>query len=227
VSDPAGAGRRFFAKNLGAVAAERDAMRRLLFLLGCLVPGLAGATCPTRSDLGQGIVLVQNGEPFRRADFQMTAQGLKEVRQQNEGGRVQNTVAYYAHGLASSLEQSGGRSFRTLYHGDVRDLERLDELIEVTLTGEVLDSEGGGREQIALRVTWQGEDSYALAACRYDVWRVRYEYITPGGRAARFDLDYAPRLGLVLAGREIGGADNGEAQVFAYTWIGTDADVQR
>ncbi|MDQ2088304.1 hypothetical protein [Marimonas arenosa] len=203
---------------------SRPVMRRFLVLLPLLMPATASASCPSAADLDRGVVLVQNGTAFRRADFERTAQGLMEVRHEHRDGRSRNSVAWYAHGLASRSERVGDRGLRTVYRGDVSALDRLDELGEVTLTGEVLDS-SGGREQIALRVAFLGRQSYTLAECRYDSWHLRYERITPGGKAERFELDYAPALGLVLAAREIGA--DGAVPVFAYTWIGTKSDVER
>ena len=55
-------------------------MRRACALIPLLLAGPAMAACPDRLDLMQGIVLVQNGEHFRRADVEDTARGLMEVR---------------------------------------------------------------------------------------------------------------------------------------------------
>ena len=200
-------------------------MRRLALLtLHVLLPDIAVAACPTAADLVQGIVLVQNAPQFRRADFEDTPRGVMEVRHERGPEGSSNTIAWYAHGLASSSEQVGGREFRTLWRGDLDALDRLDTLGEVTLTAEVLDSDGGRRD-LAMRALFEGAGEYALAECRYPVWQVRYEVFLTSGEISAFRLDYAPGLGVVLAAREVG--PEGEVPVFAYGWIGTSDDVRR
>ena len=201
-------------------------MRRACALIPLLLAGPAMAACPDRLDLMQGIVLVQNGEHFRRADVEDTARGLMEVRLERPGtGEARSSITFYEHGLAASSEQTGSRIFRTAYRGDVGALDRLDELGEVSLSGEVTDS-AGERRALALIAAYLGAGEYAMAECRYATWQVRYAVASPGGEPAVFHMDFAPELGVVLAARQVDEAGR-EEPLFAYTWIGTRADVQR
>ena len=200
-------------------------MRRLLALL-CLLPvTVAEAACPARSDLADGIVLVQNWPTFRRADFEKSPRGVMETRQDEAGDSPRNSVIWYAHGLAPHLEQARGYERSVSYHGEVRELDQLETLGEVALTATEVETPGRRRE-ITIRVTYLDTQAYALGECHYDSWLLRLETTTAGGEPVVKTLNYIPALGLVAAA-SAKTPDGKDILDYRYTWIGTKADVRR
>ena len=199
-------------------------MLKLVALLGTILPAAAGAGCPVLDDLRAGVTLVQNAPFFRRADFQITAQGLREIVQDDSNMRPRNTVAFHGHGLALLRRDAGGVSESIRYDGALGDLDRLEALGEVVLTGEA--SDGGPPRPVAIRLTHRGNQRVDLAECGYDVWRIRREETMPGGETMEREQFFAPDLGLVLAEWLV--APDGKALLsYAYGWAGTADDVRR
>jgi hypothetical protein len=197
---------------------------RLIALLTCLAsPALA--TCPTAADLPAGVILVQNEPTFIRADFDLTARGLREVRltrTPGAGNRVEARVA--DHVLTPALiDRVEGRSILT-YDADVAALDELDRAGEARLSALITSETEGDRRRDLLFI-YRGAGEAEILNCTYDTWTVR-ELRASDSEITTFEHSYAPALRLVLASREVLG-DGAERVLFDYTWIGTAADVAR
>ncbi len=94
------------------------------------------------------------------------------------------------------------------------------------LAGSPAAAECPIRRDLALTAVYLGAGEYNIGECRYNTWNLRYALAQPGSEPSVYRLDFAPESGLVLAVYR--GADNSdEDPLFAYTWIGTKADVER
>jgi len=191
---------------------------RLIGLSGLIAVGAAGAeaSCPTRADLSEGVVLVQNTPAFLRSDFDVVDGGIRETRVDRLGGTLQARTRLLAHGL---LDISG-----IDYDDDPGALDALPETGHVILTGEL---RGADRQvPVAFDATYLGDGTQALAECRYDTWQIRVQEVYEGRAGPAFVVDFAPALGLVLAVAELDDA-GATMPLYAYQWAGTAADVER
>ncbi len=185
-------------------------------------PGLAG--CPTGQDMTQGIVLAQNEPFFMRGDFKTTSEGFVERRIIDFDGQVQESMALYRHGLVMTGEQSPAGHVEITYVDDIRPVDTLPEAGKLALSGIAKGPKG--EAFVELELEFVGHGSVALAECEFDTWTVNSSLLDRDGIGARFRLEYAPELDLVLAAWQIG-ADGAVTAAYAYQWAGTAADVAR
>lgn len=176
----------------------------------------AQASCPTRADLSEGVVLVQNTPAFVRSDFDIVDGGIRETRVDRLDGSLQARTRLLAHGL---LDISG-----VDYDDDPGALDALPETGRVILTGALRDA--ARPVPVAFAATYLGDGTQALAECRYDTWQVRVQELYEGRAGPAFVVDFAPALGLVLAVAELDAA-GATRPLYAYQWAGTAADVER
>lgn len=185
-------------------------------ILAALMPVSALASCPTRADLAEGVVLVQNTPAFLRSDFQIGFGGIVEDRVDRIEGPWRRDTRIWTHGLLDST--------RVDYDGRVSALDNLPDAGHVLLTGELRDTRR--RMPVAFDATYLGPGSRALAECNYETWRVRIQEVFVSRAGPAFEVDYAPELGLVLAVALLD--DTGTpVPLYAYQWAGTAADVAR
>lgn len=198
----------------------RPFLMRLILALSLGVASPALAACPTPADLGQGVVLVQNEPVFRRSDVELNAAGFQEVAIIGDGANNKRVeLRTYAHALTPVMEQDASGTWLHHYDPAPDGLERLDEIrearFEVTSTGDL------GKQVVSqLLITFDEAGTSVVQGCFYDTWRVTVMRAEPGGEVTERKVTYAPDMGLILA------QDAREAS-FAYTWIGTGADVAR
>ena len=210
---------------MSQVDMSRRAPLSLLAVLPLLAASPGLAACPALADLRLGVTLVQNAPHFRRADFQITKPGLMETREDRSGFGPRLSVILHGHGLAPFSQVIGGVELLWRYDGELEQLDRLDSLGEVVLTGRE-EAPDGTSQPLALRFEWLGADNEQLAECNYAVWRIARTRLGDGGEADRAELTYAPALGLVLSEWQIT-PDGKRLLRYAYGWAGTEADVRR
>lgn len=193
---------------------------RLFFALACLASP-AMADCPTRADLRAGVTLVQNGDHFIRSDFEWTGDGLREVRIERKDGKPRQRVFVFAHGLLP-LGVSEGRAITRLIYDTAP--ERLDALSTEgsTVTRGTRIGDNGAPQPVQVAHVHDGVSEMAILGCRYETWKVRETRVIDGVIQGERLLTYAPELGVVVAQEPGQGRDG-----YAYTWIGTAADVAR
>ncbi|MBV7409101.1 hypothetical protein [Maritimibacter sp. DP1N21-5] len=201
-------------------------MRATGFLF-CLVPALglspAWATCPTAADLGTGgITLVQNDPTFRRSDYEVAAEGLTEVRLYEQEGRTLQRVVTYAHGLAPTTETRPEGLVQISYAGDVAALDRIDREGAVVLDAKWL---GPVRRLADLQIAYRFAEAreMVIQTCAYRVFDIEEVWVLDGDDIVRRTVAFAPDLGLILSAHDK--EETGED--FAYSWIGTAADIAR
>lgn len=185
-------------------------------------PGLGG--CPTAEDMADGIVLAQNEPFFMRGDFKATPEGFVENRVIDFGGQVQESMALYRHGLVMTGEHSPAGHVEITYVDDLRPVDTLPEQGKVAISG--IAKGPLGEAYVELELEFLGHNNVTLAECTFDTWTVQSTLLDRDGAGARFRLEYAPELDLVLAADQIG-PDGAVTPVYAYQWAGTAADVAR
>ncbi|MAM62688.1 hypothetical protein [Maritimibacter sp. UBA3975] len=197
-----------------------------LALLACLVASPALATCPTRADLTEGVILVQNEPSFLRSDIEIRGAGLFEVRLMRDADENASAMTLaYAHALAPEAINDAGALRLRAYDPAVTTLDRLDEAGDLTF--DLIERDEAGEETSArLLFNHLGTRTREILDCSYEVWTVREMTARPGGEITTRELEYAPDLGVLLAAHEIDAAGQRRA-IYEYTWIGTAADVAR
>lgn len=191
-----------------------------------LLPQLAHAACPTRADLTDGIVLVQNAPFFARADIEaIPGGGLRLDRVERTGATPALSSIRLAHAFAPlEITTDNGRTIYA-YDGDPDLFDHIDLLGQHSLAAIVTDA-GGTTTPLTIDAQYEGAAQIALAECRYDTWRVRITRASDTGPAEALRLHYAPSLGIVLAATALD--PTGESTPdFTYQWIGTASDVAR
>jgi len=186
------------------------------------LPGLAG--CPTGKDITEGIVLAQNEPFFMRGDFKSTPEGFVEMRVIEMDGQAQESMALYQHGLVMTGEHSPAGHVEITYVDDIRPLDRLPEEGKVAISGIAKGPLGDA--YVELELEFVGIGKVALAECEFDTWTVNSSLLDRDGAGARFQVEYAPELNLVLAAGQIG-PDGTVTPAYAYQWAGTAADMVR
>ncbi|MEC7762262.1 MAG: hypothetical protein VX874_10175 [Pseudomonadota bacterium] len=182
------------------------------------------ATCPSRADLREGIVLVQNEPYFIRADIELRPDGFHEVQLIRTADDARTVIALSYENALAPMSRTEGRETRlTAYDTDTRILETLPTEGDVTLSA----TDTAGAETTTRRMLFNhiGTDTRMILNCTYDVWTVRVMEAGADGTIDTRELVYAPDLGAVLAAHSIG--PEGTETQFNYTWIGTSADVAR
>jgi len=180
------------------------------------MPAAAQASCPTRADLADGVVLVQNTPAFLRSDFALGFGRIVEERVDRIEGPWRRDTRIWAHGL---LDATG-----VDYRGGISALDALPDTGHVLLTGERRGAQAGA--PVAFDATYLGQGSRALAECRYETWRVRVQEVFESRAGPAFEVDYAPALGLVLAVTLL--EDSGASvPLYAYQWAGNADYVAR
>lgn len=190
---------------------------RSAFLLAALtqLPVTAQASCPTRADLREGITLVQNGDHFIRSDFELTAQGLREVRIERDESGERQRVIIFGHGLVP-LGFSEGRDITRIIPGE--DPARLDGLPaagSMVTNGKLVEPDGTPRAFQLVHV-FAATNDVSILGCDYDTWEITETFVIDGQIEGERQVVYTPDLGVILA-----------TQDYAYSWIGTAADVAR
>jgi hypothetical protein len=199
-------------------------MRPALTLALVLSAGPALATCPTRADLREGIVLVQNEPTFIRADIELRPDGFHEVRLIRDAEDNRSVVALtYTHALAPATWTEGNKTRLISYDADPVILNTLSTEGDVSLTA----TETSGNEISTRRMLFNhiGNDTRTILDCTYDAWTIRVMEAAEDGTIDTRELTYAPSIGAVLSARRIG--PDGPETLYDYTWIGTSADVAR
>lgn len=199
-------------------------MRRITTLALIFAAGPAMATCPTRADLREGIVLVQNEPIFIRADIELRPDGFNEVRLITDADEVKSVVTLtYDHALAPMSVNEGGEVRLLSYTGDTGALDDLARLGDVSLSlTEVSMDEETTRPVLFNHV---GDGTRGILDCTYDTWTIRVMEAGATGEIDTREVEYAPEIGAILSERRI--TPDGDETLYDYTWIGTSADVAR
>lgn len=187
-----------------------------LALLLLAQPALAA--CPTRADLDDGLVLVQNTPFFVRADIERTPFGVQIEQLTRTDRGTTRRASLLAHAFAPLETVTPGGVIRYRYDGDPEVIDHIDQLGLHSLTATALRPDGASA-RVTLDARFEGHAELDLAECSYDTLYVRLRRIPETGPTETTFLHYAPALGLILA------ADG--AASFRYQWIGTAADVAR
>lgn len=199
-------------------------MRAALTVALILATGPALATCPTRADLRQGIVLVQNEPTFIRADIELRPDGFQEVRLIRDADDNRSVVSLtYTHPLAPASRTEGRETRLISYDADTSVLDALPSQGDMTLSATETSGTGSTTRRILFDHT--GTDTRSILDCTYDVWTVRMMEAAADGSIETREVTYAPDIGAVLSARRIG--PDGPETLYDYTWIGTSADVAR
>ena len=193
---------------------------RLFLALACLASP-AMADCPTRADLRAGVTLVQNGEHFIRSDFELTGDGLREVRFERKDGTPRQRVFVFAHGLLPLGVSEGRAITRHIYDTAPERLDALSTEGSIVTRGTRI-GDNGAPQPVQVAHVHDGVSEMAILGCRYETWKVRETRVIDGVIQGERLLTYAPELGVVVAQEPRQGRDG-----FGYTWIGTAADVAR
>lgn len=182
----------------------------------------AQASCPTRADLREGITLVQNGDYFIRSDFELTAQGLQEVRIERDQSGGRQRVIVFGHGLVP-LGYSEGRDITRLLPGE--DPARLDGLPAAgsMVTNATLVDPDGTQKPMQLVHVFSDASETSILGCAYDTWEITETFVLDGAIRGERRLSYAPDLGVIVAAQ----SSDGSTQGYVYSWIGTAADIAR
>ncbi|WP_298495052.1 hypothetical protein [uncultured Maritimibacter sp.] len=185
--------------------------------------GAALASCPTAADLSTGgITLVQNEPSFLRSDYEVTEEGLTEVRLYKLDGQNRQRIVSYAHGLAPLTETLPEGLVQVTYTDALADLDRIESEGAVVLDAKRLGPERGLDDmQVALRFL-EARDM-VIQTCNYRVLDVEETVVLSGDVVSRRTVAFAPDLGLILSAQ----ANDETGESFAYTWIGTAADIAR
>lgn len=202
-------------------------MTRVLAFALCAVAlaPLALSACPTRADLAEGVVLVQNTPHFVRSDYESARAQLFYRSEMRRDEMILVETGYLDHALApQEIDIDGARESFT-YAGDVALFDHLDQLGSVEM--EARHTLASGEDiDMTLRAEVMGHSEIELAECRYLVWDIAYSRLREGMPAENARLAYAPDLGLVLA--VYVAVPGGTLQpVVTYQWAGTAADVRR
>ena len=185
--------------------------------------GAASATCPTAADLSTGgVTLVQNEPFFLRSDYEVTENRLTEVRLFKQDGQNRQRIVNYAHGLAPLTETLPEGLVQITYAAALEPLDRIQTEGAVVLDAKRLGPKRGLDDmQVAFRFV--GARDMVIQSCRYRVLDVEETVVLSGDVASRRTVAFAPDLGLILSAH----TNVGTGETFAYSWIGTAADIAR
>lgn len=195
------------------------------FALFALLASPAQAYCPTAGDLPGGVVLVQNAPFFLRSDFERSSIGVTETRIDRASGANRQRTFLLGHGLAPTGIFEGATITEITYDGDLTALDRLQGIGDIVLSGR-LSTNAGPVEPVQLALSYMGAAEREILNCGYDIWTVSQILLVGGQILERRELDYAPALGVVVAARDLD-EDGAQVAEYAYSWIGTGADVAR
>lgn len=187
----------------------------------------AEASCPTAEDLAEGVVLVQNAPIFVRTDVERQPTGFKEVRLIRDGDRrAQVQLSTFDHAIARSMTSDGLSETVFTYSDAVTRLDGLAQAGEVRFDVVASRRPAGGPAQRTsgqLIYRFEGAGETRIMSCTYATWQVRELRADETGAISSRLLTYAPELRLVLAERAL----SGPGVSYAYSWIGTSAEVAR
>jgi hypothetical protein len=183
-----------------------------------LVAQPALSACPTRADVDDGIVLVQNTPFFVRADIERTPEGMRLEQLIRTDLGTTRSASLLAHAFAPLETVTPEGITRYRYDGDPQVFDHIDQLGLYSLTATARRPDGEST-QVTLDLRFEGHGHIDLAECGYDTLYVRLRRIPATGPTETSFLHFAPALGLILAA-------DGDAS-FRYQWIGTAADVAR
>ena len=108
------------------------------------------------------------------------------------------------------------------YTDALADLDRIESEGAVVLDAKRLGPERGLDDmQVALRFL-EARDM-VIQTCNYRVLDVEETVVLSGDVVSRRTVAFAPDLGLILSAQ----ANDETGESFAYTWIGTAADIAR
>ena len=169
-------------------------------------------TCPTRTDLGEGVQLVRD-DPFFSVVFKAIPEGLAEARVMDRDGQPQAVDTTYRHALAVSTRLANGGTLSVDYQDDPAILDTLPALRSWS-TAVTLFQDGAQFTQGTYSAKITGFGSAQIGGCTYDVWRVRDLLTLDNGAEIAFEKSYAPDLGLVVGSIQFDPAGQPTGSVF-------------
>ncbi len=187
-----------------------------------LLAAPALADCPTGADLAEGIILAQNEPFFMRGDFKATPEGFVETRVIEIGGKLQEAMALYRHGLVMTGEHSAAGHVEITYVDDLRPVFELPETGKAAISG--IAKGPLGEAYVELELEFLGHGEAVLGDCTFETWTVKSSLLDREGTGASFRVAYSPELDVILSAGQIG-ADGNVTPAYAYQWAGRAVDM--
>jgi hypothetical protein len=167
-----------------------------VFVFACIIATPSFASCPTKANAGNGVILTRT-TPFFSSFFITKNAILHERRIMVRGAEPENVSSMFQHPLTVGNRISKNRKLSLHYKADVDDLDRLLELKAWSSPVTLTDNDktiGSG----SFSVKYLRSGQIVIGECRYLVWKVENRLILKGGTSVGFRHLYSPELHLIL-----------------------------